>query len=40
VRPFIEDLLARGYWIHEARVIQAFLQEMRELPSTPAPPQG
>jgi predicted nucleic acid-binding protein len=40
VRPFIEDLLARGYWIHEARVVQAFLQEMGEIPSTWEPPQG
>jgi uncharacterized protein len=39
VRPLIEDLLASGYWIHEARVLQAFLQEMGEMPSTPARPQ-
>ncbi len=35
VRPLIEELLASGYWIHDERVIQVFLQEMGELPSTP-----
>jgi predicted nucleic acid-binding protein len=39
VRPLIEELLASGYWIHEARVIQAFLREMGEMPSTPESPQ-
>jgi predicted nucleic acid-binding protein len=32
VRPLIAELLAIGYWIHEERVIHAFLQEMGELP--------
>jgi predicted nucleic acid-binding protein len=39
VRPLIEELLAIGYWIHDERVIQAFLQEMGEPPPTPEPPQ-
>jgi predicted nucleic acid-binding protein len=39
VRPLIVELLASGYWIHEAHVLQAFFQEMGEMPSTPEPPQ-
>ena len=30
VRPIIEELLAIGYWMHEARVIRPFLREMGE----------
>ncbi len=30
VRPLVEALLAIGYWIDDERVIQPFMQEMRE----------
>jgi predicted nucleic acid-binding protein len=33
VQPFVEELLACGYWIEED-VVCTFLQEMRELPPT------